>query len=80
MRKASTVLDIPSVKIISLWPVIDIDTKKKGSLLGMNMVLCVFGNIIIYCLQLIQNVLDCLHKHGFEASGERIGIIWIVLF
>lgn len=50
MRKCSTVLDMPSVRMISLRVVITYKRTKKGiCVLGMDVVWCVFGHIVVHC-------------------------------
>ena len=82
-RNASTVLDLPIVRIISLWKHVSLNGYGRnvlnGASLGMDVILCVLRNIIVYSLKLVKNVLNCLHEYRFQPFCKGVWVVWFVL-
>ena len=51
----------------------------EGYSLGMDVVFRSLRDVVVHRLELIKNILDCLHQDGLKASRERVGVVRIIL-
>lgn len=42
------------------------------------MILCILGYVVIHSFKFVKDILDRLHEHRLQYSGECIGIIEVV--
>lgn len=66
------------VRMISLNGVSPRYDTEGDDALGVYMILGVLGDVVVHGLELVKDVLDGLHEHGFECAGERVGVVGVV--